>query len=576
MSPTIPDDTNFKPYHGFDSPTIQADENLIADLYALDALWNPPPSPYENDPVGWVHNVLHSETWSLQREIYQAVQANRYTAVKSCHGPGKSYTAAQLICWWIANKPDPFVVTSAPTSHQVRTILWREIKRAKERPDLPLKGKITQGQVPEWKDETGEILAFGRKPADYLDQQEAASAFQGIHAQSLLVVLDEGSGIPDWLASACENLITNEESRLLIIGNPDNPVSYFARAFKPGSDFATISIPAHQTPNFTAEKHEISKDLQARLTSEIWVSERAKRWGTQSPMYQSKVNAEFPTVTDDTVFTPQHMAQAIANELEAPQILAKKGPFASNDIMKPGVRLGMDVARLGSDETVVYQNYFGHTRMVARWSKKDTMETVGAYRRLLNNGNSPTTSPPTVIDVNGLGAGVYDRLRELNYNVIPFNGGEKAYNPTKYRNRRSEAYWETRELFEQGAIDIETDDEDLQAELLETHFKDTSTGLKAIEPKEDIAQRLGHSPDRADAFVMCHQRAASFNEIKETAQRRSTRADKRHKSTNQNQKSASVKMQEQDHTQDFSDPNPNQTTRAPAQDIVSDIMTTDF
>src|SRR4051794_17722522 len=279
--------------------SLHTDQNLVNDLVQLDLLWNPEPNPYHEDPLAWVHHEAKSETWSKQDEIYKAVQDNRYTAVRSCHGPGKSYTAANLIAWWLATKPDPFVVTSAPTSHQVRTILWREIRRAKKHSNLP--GKITQGQVPEWK-VNEELVAFGRKPADYLDPIEAAAAFQGIHALNLLVVLDEGSGIPDWLANACENLITNEQSRLLIIGNPDNPISYFAKAFQPGSGFYKIKISAFDTPAFTGEP--VSEELAAKLTSEIWVTERKKRWGEGSPLYMSKVLAEFPTITDDTVFTP--------------------------------------------------------------------------------------------------------------------------------------------------------------------------------------------------------------------------------------------------------------------------------
>lgn len=472
---------------------LQADLNLLQDLQALNTLWNPPADPYHNDPVAWLqkNNV---ETWSKQREILISVNKNRYTAVKSCHGPGKSFTAAWAVVWWLATKFDAFVVTSAPTSHQVRTILWREIRRAKKKADLH--GTISGGQVPEWK-VNDELIAFGRKPADYLDPTEAAAAFQGIHALNTLVVLDEGSGIPEWLANACENLITNENSRLLIIGNPDNPVSYFANAFKPASGFNKITIKAWDTPAYTGEP--VSEDLQQRLTSKIWVEERQKRWTPKSPLYVSKVEAEFPDVTDDTVFTPAIIQKAVQND-RSKQATTTQG------------RYGMDVARLGTDETVVYHNRAGYVRLVAKWAKQDTMQTVGNYRRLTKN--QPTLTPPVVVDIVGLGSGVYDRLKELNYPVVPFNGGEKAYNPLKYKNRRSEAYWEAKEAMDDGLVDIEELDEDLQAELLDVHFKTDSTGRIQLEPKEDIAQRLGHSPDRADAFVQSLQQAASLNTFK--------------------------------------------------------------
>jgi hypothetical protein len=474
------------------SPTsLHTDQNLIHDLVNLDLIWNPPDDPYVDDPVGWVHHEADSETWSKQDEIYKSVRDHRYTAVKSCHGPGKSYTAANVVSWWLSTRKDPFAITSAPTSHQVRTILWREIRRAKKHADLP--GKISQGQVPEWK-LNDEIVAFGRKPADYLDPMEAAAAFQGIHALNLLVVLDEGSGIPDWLADACENLITNENSRLLIIGNPDNPMSYFAKAFRPGSGFNKIKISAFDTPAFTGEP--VSEELSKKLTSRIWVEERKKRWGVNSPLYKSKVLAEFPDITDDTVFTPKMITDAITNDRSRAATTTKG-------------RYGFDIARMGADESVVYQNRNGYIRQVAKWSKADTMESVGNFRRL-NKTASPKQALPAVVDINGLGAGVFDRLRELGYPVIPFNGGEKAYQPLKYKNRRAESYWEARNMFEEGLIDIEELDEDLQAELLEVHFKTTSTGQTQIEAKEDIAQRLGRSPDRADAFVMSLQMQASM------------------------------------------------------------------
>lgn len=476
--------------------SMYADDNLVNDLAQVANLWNPPPNPYKDKPVDWVHEVLHSETWSKQREILKSVNDHRYTAVKSCHGPGKSYTASAIVAWWLDTQEDAFAITSAPTSHQVRTILWREIRRRQKEANIP--GRISQGQVPEWKDDTGEVIAFGRKPADYLDVNEAAAAFQGIHADALLIVLDEGSGIPRWLADACENLITGKYGRLLIIGNPDNPLSYFADAFKPGSDFNQITISAFDTPAFTSE--QVSERLLDRLTSKTWVEERKRRWGTGSPVYKSKVTAQFSEITDDTVFTPAMISDAVVNDRS--RYATVKG------------RYGFDVARLGPDECVIYHNRDGYVRLVARWGRADTMESVGRFRRLA--GDNRRVCPPTHVDATGLGAGVFDRLRELNYPVIAFNGGEKAWNPLKYKNRRAEAYWTAREMMEAGLIDIEAEDTDLQAELMEVKFKVDSGGRTQIEAKEDITARIGHSPDRADSFVMALQKQAVLSGEPET------------------------------------------------------------
>jgi phage terminase large subunit len=229
-----------------------------------------------------------------------------------------------------------------------------------------------------------------------------------------------------------------------------------------------------------------------RLTSKTWVEERKRRWGTGSPVYKSKVLAQFSEITDDTVFTPAMISDAVVNDRSRHATV--KG------------RYGFDVARLGPDECLIYHNRDGYVRLVARWGRADTMESVGRFRRLV--GDNRRVCPPTHVDATGLGAGVFDRLRELNYPVIAFNGGEKAWNPLKYKNRRAESYWLAREMMEAGLIDIEPEDTDLQAELMEVHFKVDSGGRTQIEAKEDITARIGHSPDRADAFVMALQKQA--------------------------------------------------------------------
>ena len=67
---------------------------------AMRFLW-PKPAPYLDDPVGWMTDVLGDHVWTKQREIAESVRDNRYTAVKACHGPGKSFIAARIGCWWI-------------------------------------------------------------------------------------------------------------------------------------------------------------------------------------------------------------------------------------------------------------------------------------------------------------------------------------------------------------------------------------------------------------------------------------------------------------------------------------------
>lgn len=259
---------------------------------------------YVDDPLGFICGPLGEELWSKQREIAEAVRDHRHVAVRSAHDTGKSFIAARVAAWWLSvHEPgEAFVVTTAPTFAQVRAILWREIRRAHQRGDLP--GRVNQTEW--WID--GEIVAYGRKPADYDEH-----AFQGIHARYVLVILDEACGIPRSLWTAVETLATNEHSRVLAIGNPDSPLSQFKRICEDGSGWHVIHVDGLASPNFTDEP--ISDSLGELLLSRTWVEERRHDWGEDSALWSSKVRGRFPAVPVGQVYKELSASQQWYGEL---------------------------------------------------------------------------------------------------------------------------------------------------------------------------------------------------------------------------------------------------------------------
>jgi hypothetical protein len=127
------------------------------------------------------------------------------------------------------------------------------------------------------------------------------------------------------------------------------------------------------------------------------------------------------------------------------------------------------------------------------------METAGRINRYILDTDETC---PAVIDVIGVGAGVYDRVSELGRPAIPFDSSEKASNPNRFKNLRAEMWWAVMELFEAGAIDIDPDDDTLASELLEVKYSIDSAGRIYIESKDETKKRLGRSPDKADALMM--------------------------------------------------------------------------
>jgi hypothetical protein len=440
------------------------------------------------DPVTWTQDKRGGFLWSKQREIAKSVQEHRFTAVKSCHGTGKSWLAADIVAWWLDEHPigEAFAVTTAPTAPQVEAILWREISVAHD--DAKLKGRITWGQVPMWK--VGDrMIAYGRKPADYADPNKAMQAFQGIHARYVLVVLDEACGIPKWLWNAVDSLVTNDNSRVLAIGNPDDPSSEFYNVCRPGSDYNVIQVSAFDLPWSTGE--EVPAYLEEQLTGEKWVEERKRKWGEGSPLYQAKVLGEFPDLSDDSLISPRQIREAQERTIE---------PDFDAELFRE--TFGGDVARYGVDKTTVYKTLGDDNGIVIRkvdeWHKQNTMRTAGHFARILNG----EPGIPMWIDISGLGSGTYDRLREQSHSVMPFDGGERAMDPVRFKNRRAEQYWYLRSMFEKGAVDLDPLDEDLASQLQSMKWKVNSRGQIIIESKEDMKKRGLPSPDCADAAMM--------------------------------------------------------------------------
>lgn len=494
----------------------------------------------------WIEHKLGEKIWSKQKEISDSLKRFRYTAVQSCHGAGKSYIASRAIANWIDAHPagDAFVVTTAPTAAQVSAILWREVQKAHRKGDLP--GNIVTAGYPQWK-LWGELVGYGRKPADY-----AESAFQGIHAPYVLIVIDEAAGVDTKLFNAVDALATNKNCRVLAIGNPDDPTSHFARVCKPNSGWNVIRIDGLRSPNMNAaeiralitdkeclqcslmeretslledlmkeegiapSQEPVSERVADSLISPLWVEERLHRWvgnpggdnsiaklASQSPLFTAKVRGIFPESNLDGIIPLGWVEAAVRRWHE--WIEAGKR-YAGN----PRRVVGADIARQGEDSTALAIRHANVIEEIRKHHHADTMETTGYITALLKD---PIVDI-AVVDVIGVGAGVVDRMRELELPVLPFNASASAKRRDgqplrdrsgefKFLNLRAAAWWNLRELLDpsRGSTLCLPDSELLRADLTAPKWTVRSGGMIQVESKDDIKKRLGRSTDEADSVV---------------------------------------------------------------------------
>ena len=188
--------------------------------------------------------------------------------------------------------------------------------------------------------------------------------------------------------------------------------------------------------------------------------------------------------------------------------------------------VAVDPARYGPDLTCCAVRRGPVVESLHAWGRVDLSESVDRIRDVLEGAGvrpsgdwmkvlveQPWPEPPrgvrrravpygrVIVDEVGLGAGVLDRLKELEYRILGFNGGTSPSDGGRYLNARAESYWRLREMLEAGEIALPPD-EKLMDELIATRWRPTPEGKIRIEAKDDLKARLGRSPDKADAVVM--------------------------------------------------------------------------
>lgn len=174
----------------------------------------------------------------------------------------------------------------------------------------------------------------------------------------------------------------------------------------------------------------------------------------------------------------------------------------------PLTAVGLDPSRGGMDKTSLARRYDNWFDDVISWP--GVVATDGATVAELTRQTVGDIEPAYInIDVNGIGSSVFDHLKVMYKNVMPFNGSEASEyrdksGKLKMRNKRAEMYWRMRDALD--PVDGDTialpPDTELLADLCSARYEVSSAGVK-VEEKEKIKERIGRSPDIGEAVMMC-------------------------------------------------------------------------
>ena len=462
---------------------------------------------YRDDPRGFVRDCL---TWSdgkgataYQDEILSLVPAQRRVSVRGPHGLGKTALAAWLVLWFALTRDglDWKVVTTASAWRQLIKYLWPEIHKWSRRLRWDVIGR-------EGFDPRTEFLVLGLKLGTgeaFAVASDQPELIEGAHADHLLYVFDEAKAIPAPTFDAAEGAFSGggasatQEALAVAISTPAEPQGRFydIHARRPGYEDWHVR---HVT---------LEEAIAAGRVSRDWAEQRAKQWGAGSAVYQNRVLGEFAASDAGEVVIPLAWVEAANERWRAWQEAG--GQLAHQE------SLGVDVGR-GGDRTVLAPRYGQIIPALQRFEKADTMEVVGWVAAALRRGGR------AIVDAIGIGAGVYDRLREQGKAVEGFVASQRTDRLDRsgelaFANKRAAAWWSMREMLDPayGEHVALPPDDDLTGELTAPHWRMLSGGKVVIEAKEEVKARLGRSTDNADAVIQAfwQEGADSYGEVVE-------------------------------------------------------------
>lgn len=426
-----------------------------------------------------VRELFGVEPDAWQDEVLEAFPHCRRIAMKAAKGPGKTATLAWLGWNYLLTRPRPKIAATSVTGDNLADGLWTEMAKWQHRSPLLkaqfvwTKTRIFAAQHPE------EWWMSARTYPKSASTEDQAAALSGLHADYTLFLIDEAGDIPPAvLVTAEATLASGKEGHIVIAGNTTSTQGMLYDAVvNHRALWQPISITGD--PDDPKRSPRISRE---------WAQELIDRYGRDHPYVMVNVLGQFPPSSFNTLLGLDDIREAQARS------------YRENDIERHPRILGVDVALYGDDASVIFprqglvafnperhrniEPHLGAGRVASRWGDWDADAVF-------------------VDNTGGYGASWISHLRLMGRSPIGV-GFAQAPNDPQYLNKRAEIYFLAANWIKEGG-QLPPAHVPGMAELAAALTQTTYSAKKdklVLEPKELVKDRIGYSPDDADALAL--------------------------------------------------------------------------
>lgn len=527
--------------------SIQLRAKAELELRNRDAVDENPFAQYRFDPIRYIIDKLNWHPWAGdgdhpgQVEVLQAYELalrqlhERYdyeqgtlTAdelvywkpgqviknrirVEAGHTVGKSKVASGIFSHFFDLFSPAIIYSYAPSYEQINDLLWKEIRTDRRNNDLP--GRVLE--TPELK-LSGDHFAKGRATND--SHGKGTERSQGQHGKYLMFIIDEAEGVADFVFKAIESMASGGIVIVLMLANPRTRTSqFYKQRTRENTQSFRISCVYH--PNVLADREVVPNAVRREYVEnmidshcEIVDKQDADHHTFEVPwrpgiIYKPDAEMMFRVLG----IAPKNLTERSFVSTGRFEAAVNRQPMES----EPDVaRIGIDVARYGTDAGTIYPRWNGKIWRHAQIQGQDT----NAYRDSLRElcvwlkANGVKRVDVRVDGGGGFASGIIDPLkRDLDFKdmfqqirLVEVNFGGTPKNDKKYANLVTEMYAEAAETLTGYTIVNPPNllEEDLSDRLYEPMNKG-GREVRKLEEKEQFRKRHeGRSPDDGDGFVL--------------------------------------------------------------------------
>ena len=400
----------------------------------------------------------------------------------SGHGIGKSTLSAWLIKFLMDTRPFCKGTVTAVTADQLKAKTWSELGKWHNM-------SLTKHLFDYNTGRGAMSLSHKEHPQRWrVDAQtckeENSEAFAGQHSvsSSSFYLFDEASGIPEKIYEVREGGLTDGEPMVFDFGNPtrnsgrffDNCIGRFKHRF------ITRSID--------------SRDVA--ITNKELFQEMIDDYGEEDDIVKVRVRGLFPSAGS---------AQFISN---GDVDLCQSRELGGNENIP--LILGVDVARQGNDESVIYPRQGNDARSfpVFRGSGLDGVRLAGKIIEIQNMYEAQGHEVVVFIDAGGgYGGSPLDHMRYLGYAPIDVHPGRLPTDTSTYALKADEMWGKMKEAIH-GQLclpdRLDRTGQMLKNQLTQREFGHTTAEKIKLEPKKKLRDRGLPSPDVADALAFTY------------------------------------------------------------------------